>query len=67
MSIDLEFSACDNDACGYHERCRRYTLFTLGAQDVKKGSGTKEKACKRYLEQEKSIPKKRGAQFPAGN
>lgn len=43
------FLACDDESCQSKGECKRYTLFTLGADDVKKGDGTMQRPCKRFL------------------
>ena len=45
----MEYTACDNEKCVKHLNCKRFKMFTMGANDVRTNGGTKEKECKRYL------------------
>jgi len=50
---DFKNNACDNVKCIKRAVCRRYTLWELGADDVKTGKGNVQDGCSRFLEQKK--------------
>ena len=47
---DFKYTACDNTTCKEHKNCKRFKMYSMGADDIKKGGGNFEHGCKRFLE-----------------
>jgi len=48
--MEEQILACNNEECIKKDDCQRYKLYTEGAKEYKKNSGTPEKGCKKFIE-----------------
>jgi hypothetical protein len=48
--METKIIACNNTQCIKKQECKRYELFISGAKEFTTNGGTKEKCCKKFIQ-----------------